>query len=235
MPDAAANPNFAVFDNYIQDASYLTGIIAGAMTKSGNIGMVGGYPDPRGEPADERLHGGREGDAAPTPRSRSPSSAPGSTRRRPRRRPSPDRCRRGHDVCRTLRRVGCGEGEGRSGDRQRHRHAGGLSRRRWSPRRSGTSSRRWTRPSRDIKGGTFKADNYGVYSFMKDGGCSLAPLGTFEGKVPAEVDGAMVAEKEAAIKAGSFTVRSTTPSRSRPDVDPHDPATAGARRYRSPA
>jgi len=45
-PDAAAVPNFSVFDNYIQDASYLTGIIAGAMTKSGNIGMVGGYPIP---------------------------------------------------------------------------------------------------------------------------------------------------------------------------------------------
>jgi basic membrane protein A and related proteins len=39
-------PNFAVFDNYIQDASYLTGIIAGAMTKSKNIGMVGGFPIP---------------------------------------------------------------------------------------------------------------------------------------------------------------------------------------------
>src|SRR3954468_2923120 len=32
-PDDAV-PNFAPFDNYIQDASYLTGIIAGAMTKS---------------------------------------------------------------------------------------------------------------------------------------------------------------------------------------------------------
>ena len=39
-------PNFAVFDNYIQDASYLSGIIAGSMTKSKNIGMVGGYPIP---------------------------------------------------------------------------------------------------------------------------------------------------------------------------------------------
>jgi basic membrane protein A len=37
-----------------------------------------------------------------------------------------------------------------------------------------------------VKAGTFKADNYGVYSFMKEGGCSLAPLGTFEGKVPEE-------------------------------------------------
>ena len=42
----AAIPNLAVFDNYIQDASYLSGIIAGAMTKTGSIGMVGGFPIP---------------------------------------------------------------------------------------------------------------------------------------------------------------------------------------------
>ncbi|HEY6632819.1 MAG TPA: BMP family protein, partial [Rhizobiaceae bacterium] len=44
-PDDAI-PNFAVFDNYIQDASYLSGIIAGAMSTKKNIGMVGGYPIP---------------------------------------------------------------------------------------------------------------------------------------------------------------------------------------------
>jgi basic membrane lipoprotein Med (substrate-binding protein (PBP1-ABC) superfamily) len=40
---------------------------------------------------------------------------------------------------------------------------------------------------------------------MINGGCSLAPLGTFEGKVPAEVM-ALVAEKQAAILDGSFVV-----------------------------
>ena len=44
-PDAAANPNFAVFDNYIQDASYLSGIIAGAMTKTGVLKMRAGRAD----------------------------------------------------------------------------------------------------------------------------------------------------------------------------------------------
>ena len=56
-----------------------------------------------------------------------------------------------------------------------------------------------------VQGGTFSAANYGTYSYMIAGGCSLAPLGTFEGKVPAEVM-ALVAEKEAAIRDGSFTV-----------------------------
>ena len=53
--------------------------------------------------------------------------------------------------------------------------------------------------------GSFEADNYGLYSFMKEGGCSLAPLGTFEGKVPEEAM-KMVDEKRKAIKSGEFTV-----------------------------
>ena len=39
-------PNFGVFDNYIQEPAYLTGMIAGGMSKSNKIGMVGGYPIP---------------------------------------------------------------------------------------------------------------------------------------------------------------------------------------------
>jgi len=35
--------NFAVFDNYIHEPCYLMGILAGHMTKSNKIGMVGGY------------------------------------------------------------------------------------------------------------------------------------------------------------------------------------------------
>ncbi len=42
----AAEPNFAVFDNYIHEPSYLTGMIAGAASKSGKIGMVGGFAIP---------------------------------------------------------------------------------------------------------------------------------------------------------------------------------------------
>jgi len=41
-----AEPNFAVFDNWIHEPAYLAGMIAGGMTKSNNIGVVGGYPVP---------------------------------------------------------------------------------------------------------------------------------------------------------------------------------------------
>ena len=39
-------PNFSVFDNWIHEPSYLTGMVAGAMTESDVIGMVGGYAIP---------------------------------------------------------------------------------------------------------------------------------------------------------------------------------------------
>ena len=56
-----------------------------------------------------------------------------------------------------------------------------------------------------VQAGTFRAADYGLYSFMKEGGASLAPLGTFEDKVPqAALD--LVAERAAAIRAGDFTV-----------------------------
>ena len=39
-------PNFSVFDNWIHEPSYLSGMVAGAATKSNLIGMVGGYAIP---------------------------------------------------------------------------------------------------------------------------------------------------------------------------------------------
>jgi basic membrane lipoprotein Med (substrate-binding protein (PBP1-ABC) superfamily) len=41
-----SQPNFAVFDNFIHEPSYLTGMIAGKATESNVIGMVGGYAIP---------------------------------------------------------------------------------------------------------------------------------------------------------------------------------------------
>ena len=39
-------PNVAVFDNWIHEPAYLLGMLAGGMTKTGTIGVVGGYPVP---------------------------------------------------------------------------------------------------------------------------------------------------------------------------------------------
>ena len=58
----------------------------------------------------------------------------------------------------------------------------------------------------EVKAGSFKAADYGVYSFMKNGGCSIAPLGTFEKKVPADLM-KKVKDKEKAIQDGKFAVK----------------------------
>jgi basic membrane lipoprotein Med (substrate-binding protein (PBP1-ABC) superfamily) len=41
-----ADPNFSVFDNWIHEPAYLAGMLAGGLTQSGVIGVVGGVPVP---------------------------------------------------------------------------------------------------------------------------------------------------------------------------------------------
>jgi basic membrane lipoprotein Med (substrate-binding protein (PBP1-ABC) superfamily) len=41
-----AGENFSVFDNWIHEPAYLAGMLAGGLTKSGVIGVVGGHPVP---------------------------------------------------------------------------------------------------------------------------------------------------------------------------------------------
>jgi basic membrane protein A len=41
-----AEPNFSVFDNWIHEPAYLSGLIAGNLTKSNVLGVVGGFPVP---------------------------------------------------------------------------------------------------------------------------------------------------------------------------------------------
>ena len=43
-PFAPHGSNFSVFDNYIHEPCFLMGMLAGKMTKTNKIGMVGGYP-----------------------------------------------------------------------------------------------------------------------------------------------------------------------------------------------
>ncbi len=41
-----SEPNLSVFDNWIHEPAYLCGLIAGTLTKTGKVGVVGGYPVP---------------------------------------------------------------------------------------------------------------------------------------------------------------------------------------------
>lgn len=41
-----ADPNFSVFDNWIHEPAYLAGMLAGGLTQSNVVGVVGGHPVP---------------------------------------------------------------------------------------------------------------------------------------------------------------------------------------------
>jgi len=69
---------------------------------------------------------------------------------------------------------------------------------------------------KQVKDGKFKAEDFGVYSTMKWKGSELAPLGTFDKKVPADLQ-ARVQAKQKAILAGTFTVK-VDDSQPRPTV-----------------
>ncbi|WP_202330738.1 BMP family protein [Mesorhizobium sp. L-8-3] len=202
-PDAAL-PNFAVFDNYIQDASYLSGIIAGAMTRSKNIGMVGGYPIPE---VNRLMNAFMAGVKESAPDAKFQVSFIGSWFDPPKAKETAFAQIDGGADLLYAERFGVSDAAKEKGVLA----IGNVIDTQSDYPETVVASALWHfEPTLDkaiaeVKAGTFKADDYGVYSFMKNGGCSLAPLGTFEGKVPDAVK-AKVAEKENAIKDGSFTV-----------------------------
>ncbi|HLF21731.1 MAG TPA: BMP family protein [Aestuariivirga sp.] len=203
-PDAAAVPNFSVFDNYIQDASYLSGIVAGAMTKSGNIGMVGGYPIPevnrlmnafmagvRESRADAKFQVAFIGSWFDPPKAKETALA---------------QIDAGADLL-YAERFGVSDAAKEKGVLA----VGNVIDTQADYPETVVVSALWHfEPTLDaaiaaVKAGAFKADDYGQYSFMKAGGSSISPLGTFADKVPADIK-AKVAAKEADIKSGAFSV-----------------------------
>ncbi|WP_333818448.1 BMP family protein [Tabrizicola sp.] len=202
-PDEAASPNLGVFDNYIQDAAYLSGIVAGGMT-AGNIGMVGGFPIPE---VNRLMNAFMAGVREVKPDAKFQVSFIGSWFDPPKAKETAFAMIDGGADLMYAERFGVSDAA-----KERGVLAIGnvIDTQGDYPETVVTSALWHFEPTLNaavaaIQGGTFKADNYGVYSYMTAGGCSLAPLGTFEGKVPAEIM-AKVAEKEAAIKDGSFTV-----------------------------
>ncbi|MEQ8482682.1 MAG: BMP family protein [Hoeflea sp.] len=197
-------PNFAVFDNYIQDASYLSGIIAGSMTKTNNIGMVGGFPIPE---VNRLMHAFMAGVRETAPEAEFQVAFIGSWFDPPKAKETAfAQIDAGADIM-YAERFGVSDA---AQERDILAIGNVIDTQSDYPETVVASAIWHFEPTLDhaiemVKAGTFKADNYGVFSFMKEGGCSLAPLGTFEGEVPEEAM-ALVAEREAAIKAGDFVV-----------------------------
>ncbi|RMF34169.1 MAG: BMP family ABC transporter substrate-binding protein [Alphaproteobacteria bacterium] len=200
----AALPNFSVFDNYIQDGSYLTGIIAGAMSKTGNIGMVGGFPIPE---VNRLMHAFMAGAREMNPDIGFQVSFIGSWFDPPKAKETAfAMIDNGADML-YAERFGVSDAA-----KERGLLAIGnvIDTHDDYPETVVTSALWHFEPTLDaaiakVSDGSFTAENYGIYSFMKHGGCSVAPLRNFEDAVP-EAAKKLMAEREAAIKAGTFTV-----------------------------
>ncbi|RRS01030.1 BMP family ABC transporter substrate-binding protein [Aquabacterium soli] len=197
-------PNFSVFDNYIQEPAYLSGMIAGGVSKSGHIGMVGGYPIPE---VNRLMHAFMAGAKETNPKVKFTVSFIGSWFDPPKAKEAAfAMIDKGADVL-YAERFGVSDAAKEKGKLA----IGNVINTQPQYPDTVVSSALWNmEPTVDtaikkVKAGQFKGEDYGPYSMMKHKGSELSPLGTFEGKVPAEVV-AKVKAKEAAILSGGFKV-----------------------------
>jgi basic membrane lipoprotein Med (substrate-binding protein (PBP1-ABC) superfamily) len=198
-------PNFAVFDNYIQEPAYLTGMIAAGVSKSGHIGMVGGYPIPE---VNRLMHAFMEGAKEINPKVKFTVSFIGSWFDPPKAKEAAfAMIDKGADVL-YAERFGVSDAA-----KERGKLAIGnvIDTQAQYPDTVVASALWHMEPTIDaalakVKAGKFAAEDYGPLSMMKVKGSELAPLGTFEKKLPAELV-AKVRAKEKAILAGTYTVK----------------------------
>ena len=198
-------PNFSVFDNYIQEPAYLTGMIAGGMTQTNKIGLVGGFPIPE---VNRLMHAFMAGAKEVNPKVEFTVTFINSWFDPPKAKEATfAMIDKGADVL-YAERFGVSDAAKEKGKLA----IGNVINTQPQYPDTVVASALWDMaPTIDlalkhVKGGTFKAEDYGPYSMMKHKGSSLSPLGTFEAKVPAEIK-AKVKAREADILAGKFTVK----------------------------
>lgn len=202
-PDPVANTNLSVFDNYIQDAAYLSGIVAGGMT-AGNIGMVGGFPIPE---VNRLMHAFMAGVREVKPDAKFQVSFIGSWFDPPKAKETAFAMIDGGADLLYAERFGVSDAAKERGVLA----IGNVIDTQADYPDTVVTSALWNfAPTLDraiaaVRDDAFLAEDYGVYSQMIHGGCTLAPLGTFEGKVPEEVM-ALVRQRETEIIGGAFVV-----------------------------
>ena len=198
-------PNFSVFDNYIQEPAYLTGLIAGGMTQTNKIGLVGGFPIPE---VNRLMHAFMAGAKEVNPKVEFTVTFINSWFDPPKAKEATfAMIDKGADVL-YAERFGVSDAAKEKGKLA----IGNVINTQPQYPDTVVASALWDMSPtialalKHVKGGTFKAEDYGPYSMMKHKGSSLSPLGTFESKVPAEIK-AKVKAREADILAGKFTVK----------------------------
>jgi len=197
-------PNFAVFDNYIQEPAYLTGMIAGGMTRSNRIGMVGGYPIPE---VNRLMHAFMAGAKEVNPKVEFMVTFIGSWFDPPKAKEAAyAMIEKGADVL-YAERFGVSDAAKEKGklaignviDTQKEYPDTVVASALWNMEPTIDTA------IKAVKAGTFKAEDYGQYSLMRNKGSQLAPLGTFAAKVPADLQ-AKVKAKEKDMLDGKFKV-----------------------------
>jgi basic membrane lipoprotein Med (substrate-binding protein (PBP1-ABC) superfamily) len=195
-------PNFSVFDNYIQEASYLTGIVAGHETESNLIGMVGGYPIPE---VNRLMHAFMEGARSVNPDVEFVVTFIGSWYDPPKAKEAAfAMIDRGADVM-YAERYGVSDAA-----KERDVAAIGnvIDTQEEYPGTVIASALWHMEPTIDkaiaaVKAGEFRAEDYGQYSFMGHGGSSLAPMDPALVS-PEVID--LVKENEEAITSGQLEI-----------------------------
>ena len=198
-------PNFSVFDNYIQEPAYLTGMIAGGMTKTNKIGMVGGFPIPE---VNRLMHAFMAGAKETNPKVEFTVTFINSWFDPPKAKEAAfAMIDKGADVM-YAERFGVSDAA-----KERGKLAVGnvINTQDKYPETVVTSALWNMEPTVDralklVKEGKFTAEDYGQYSMMKYKGSELAPLGTFASKVPADIL-SKVQAREKAIVEGKFIVK----------------------------
>ena len=196
-------PNFAVFDNWNQDAAYLAGLIAGGMTKSNVIGAVGGYPIPEVN----RLVGAyKQGACEANPNVKVLVTYVGSWYDPPRSKESGIAQIDSDADFIYAERFGAIHAAQERGIPA----VSNLTHYEREYRDTVVTSTLWhAEPFIDaaiehVRSNSFEAVDYGkIYGLMKDGGASLAEFGPWEAKIPSDTL-EHVRKREKEIRAGEF-------------------------------
>ena len=202
-----AEPNLSVFDNYIHEPCYLMGMIAGKLTKSNKIGMVGGYPI--GE-VNRLFNAFMAGATSVNPSVQFKVSFIGSWYDPPKAKEfAYAQVEAGVDIL-YAERAGVVDAAREKGilafgnvnDMNKEENGTDVV----------VASALWHMDAavnhaiNRVKAGSFKAEDYKEWTMMGKGGASLSPFYEFEKTIPADIK-AKVNETAKAIKAGSFSVK----------------------------
>jgi basic membrane lipoprotein Med (substrate-binding protein (PBP1-ABC) superfamily) len=197
-------PNFSVFDNYIQEPAYMTGMIAGGLTKSNKIGLVGGFPIPE---VNRLMNAFMAGAKEVNPNAEFMVTFINSWFDPPKAKEAAfAMVDRGADVL-YAERFGVSDAAKERGILA----IGNVVNTQDQYPETVVASAIWNmEPTiaealKAVKSGQFSAQDYGKYSMMKYGGSEMAPYGTFEDKIPATLKD-QVADRQKAILAETFTV-----------------------------